>query len=178
MSGNKFIKNPPTVSDLKHLYESKVYQDLLNEYDKRARYKSDTRQEDQMRVIHTLTNTRKRYLILNIPFEEVQSGFEQKKEELLNYCIYRINFFNDMDDGHPDGDFPEGEEPNEEEKSVVIERFGISRFFFLDCFCEFYLLNIGDKERLLHFLKATRMPQAKKFIAQITKLYKQAMKKD
>lgn len=174
----KFIKNPPTVNDLKSLYESETYQNLLKEYDKHAKYKLDTRTGDYMGAINMLANVQKRYLILNIPFEEVRSEFERKKEDLLKYSILKINFFNDKEDDCPDGEFPKGEEPGEDDKSVVIESFAISRFILIDNFCEFYILNIGDKERLLHFLKTTRMPQAKKFAGQITRLYKQAMTKD
>ena len=174
----KFIENPPTVNDLRNLYKSEIYQNLLKEYDKRSKHKLDSRQENEMYVVNQLTSIQKRYLILNIPFKEVLSEFEQKKEELLDFFVYRINFFNDKEDDCPDGEFPKGEELDENDKSVVIEKFGISRASLIDIFCEFYLLNIGNKERLLHYLKTTRMPQAKKHAGQITKLYAQSMRKD
>ena len=142
MIESKFIKNPLTVDDLRNLYKSEIYQNLLHEYDKRSKHKLDSRQENEMSVVNQLTNIQKRYLILNIPFKEVLSEFEQKKEELLDFFVYRINFFNDKEDDCPDGEFPEGEELDEGDKSVVIEKFGVSRTFMIDIFCEFYLLNI------------------------------------
>ena len=172
----KFIKNPPTIEDLMVLYESDVYQTLLDEYSKRARYKLDSRPEDEMSIIKSLANAQRNYLILNIPFEEVLSEFEMRKEDLLKYSIIKINFFNNLDNNCTDGEFPEGEEPDKDDKWEVIETLGICKSFFFNNFCELYLLNTGDKERLLHFLKTIRMPYAKKYAGQITKLYKQIWK--
>jgi hypothetical protein len=169
----KFIKNPPTVENLKSFYESDVYQDLLSEFAKRSKHKLDNREQNTTVLFNKLTRYQNRYLILNIPFEEVLSEFEKNKDDFLNYQIAAITFFNEKVDENPAGEFPKGEEPDEDDKSEVIEVFGIDKTFFIDKFCEFYLLKTGDKERLLHFLKTTRMPFAKKYAGQITKLYNQ-----
>ncbi|MDR3095421.1 MAG: hypothetical protein LBU62_12425 [Bacteroidales bacterium] len=168
-----FIKNPPTVENLKSLYESEMYQNLLAEFDKRSKHKLDTREQNITALYTLLTDFQKGYLILNIPFEEVVLEFEKCKDEFLDYAIARIEFFINEEDDNPDGEFPEGEEPGEEDKSVILETFGVEWSFFINIFCEFYILKTGDKERLLHFLKTTRMPFAKKYAGQITKLYKQ-----
>ena len=171
------IKNLPTVENLKTLYESDVYQNLLSEFDKRSKHKLDNGKEDEAELIDMLALYRERYLILNVPFEEVWLEFEKSKDIFLDYLIATTAFFNQEDDKNSDGEFPKGEEPNEDDKSEVIEVFGIDKTFFIDKFCEFYLLKIDDKERLLHFLKTTRMPFAKKYAGQITKLYKQVIMK-
>ena len=114
-------------------------------------------------------------MILNIPFDEVLLEFEKSKDDFLKYQIAATEFFNEKDNDIPDGEFPKGEEPDEDDKLEVVEVFGIDKTFFVDKFCEFYLLRTGDKERLLHFLKTTRMPFAKKYAGQITKLYKQTI---
>jgi hypothetical protein len=168
----KFIKNPPTVENLKSLYESNMYQDLLNEFVQRSNYKLDNREQNTTILSNKLTRYKSRYLILNIPFEEVLSEFEKNKDEFLNYQIAATTFFNEKKDENPDGEFPKGEEHDEDDESKVIEILGIDKTFFIDKFCEFYLLKTGDKERLLHFLKTTRMPFAKKYAGQIIKLYK------
>ena len=170
----EFIKNPPTVENLKSLYKSDMYQSLLNEFVKRSKHGLDNREQDLTVLSNKLARFQKRYLILNIPFEEVLSEFEKSKVDFLNYQIAAIAFFNENDED-PDGEFPEGEEPDEDDKSELIEVLGIDRAFFIDKFCEFYLLKIGDKERLLHFLKTTKMPFAKKYAGQISKLYKQTL---
>jgi hypothetical protein len=170
----KFIKNPPTVENLKSLYESEMYQNLLNEFAERSEQKLDNREYSNDKINILLNRAQKRYLILNIPFEEVLSEFENSKDEFLNYQITVTDFFTKKEDKNPDGEFPKGEKPEKDDKSEVIEVFGLSKTFLIDKFCEFYLLKIGDNERLLHFLNTTRMPFAKKYTGQITKLYKQA----
>jgi hypothetical protein len=151
----KFIENPLTVDNLKSLYESKMYQSFLTEFNNRSKHKLDTRERDTTAFYNILTRYQKRYLALNIPFEEVVLEFEKCKDEFLNYGIAIIEFFNEDDDDNSNGEFPEGAELGEEDKSVTLETFGIDRLFFLDKFCEFYLLKTGDEERLLYFLKTT-----------------------
>ncbi|MCL2309993.1 MAG: hypothetical protein FWC42_09080 [Proteobacteria bacterium] len=170
----KFITDPPTLENLKSLYQSEMYQNLLKVFSKRSKLKLDNRDYDDATIQILLNYAQRRYMVLNIPFAEVFSEFEKNKSALLAYFIATTEFFNEEDE-NPDGEFPEGEEPGEENKSKVKETFGIARTFFIDKFCEFYLLKTGDKERLLSFLKATRMPFAKKYASQIEKLYQQAL---
>ena len=168
----KFIKYPPTVENLKSLYNSEMYQSLLNEFAKRTKHELDNREQNLTALFNKLTHSRRRYMILNVPFDEVLSEFEKSKDDFLKYQIAATIFFSE-NDKHPDGEFPKGEESDEDDKSEVEEVFGIDKTFLIDKFCEFYLLRTGDKERLLHFLKTTRMPFAKKYAGQITKLYQQ-----
>ncbi len=172
----KFIENPPTVEDLKSLYESEVYQNLLSEFEKRSKHKLDSREKDSTSLCNTLTNIEKRYLILNIPFEEVVSEFEITQDLFLDYHIAATYFFSKENEDDPGGEYPKGEEPDKDDKPKTIEVLGIAKTFLLNRFCEFYLLKTGDRERLLHFLKTTRMPCAKKYADQITMLYKQLLK--
>ncbi len=165
----KFIKNPPTAEDLISLYESDLYNEILTEFGKKIRLADNSYASQMIRQ-----RIQKKYLILNIPFDEVLAEIQSFKDEFLNFCIARARFYEDR---NPDGEFAEGEELEEEEKSVTIKNWGISKTFLFDNFCEFYLLKNGDKERTLHFLKTTRMPYAKKHLSEITKIYKQSLKK-
>ena len=61
----KFIKNPPTVENLKSLYESEMYQNLLKKFDKRAKHNLATREWDTTVFYSILTRYQRRYLILN-----------------------------------------------------------------------------------------------------------------
>lgn len=51
----KFIKNPPTVDNLRSIYESEIYQNLLKEYDKTAKYKLEAK-ESSMGIINILAD--------------------------------------------------------------------------------------------------------------------------
>jgi hypothetical protein len=168
----KFIKNPPTLENLKSLYEGELYQGVLQEFAGLSKHKLDERAGDNMELTTKLNYIVRRYLILNISFEEVLFEFKIFKKDILKFWLAKADFFIETDNEDGDGEFPEGEEPGEDNKSVVLETFGISKTALLDIFCEFYLLKTGDKERLLHYLKTTRMPGAKKYAGQITKLYR------
>ena len=79
----EFIKNPPTVEDMKSLYEGEAYQNLLQEFNKRSKYKLDNRDEDHTVLFGKLTRLQRRFLILNISFEEVMSEFVNNGDALL-----------------------------------------------------------------------------------------------
>ena len=42
----KFIKNPPTVENLKSLYDSEMYQNMLDEFAKRTKHELDNRAQN------------------------------------------------------------------------------------------------------------------------------------
>ena len=169
----RFIKNPPTTENLVTLYENAMYQELLTEFERKSTHKlNETR--DRASLSSQFSHITRRYLILNIPFEEVLAEFEKLKKTVLEFTRLSVDFFSAQDDDTL-GEFPAGEEPGEDDKPVVVKKLGVARTFMLDKFCEAYLLHLGDKERLLHYLKTTRMPGAKKYAGQIAKLYKQAI---
>lgn len=169
----EFIKNPPTLHNLKELYYSELYKTLLLEFERQSIHRLNQRAENEMSLINTLGYTQRRYLILNIPFDEVHEKFKLFQSDLLNYTLLTTDYFIKKKDEFSDGEFPEGEEPGDENKSVVLEVLGISRTFLLDKFCELYLLIEGDEDRLFHYLKTIRIPEAKKYQKEITQLYQQ-----
>lgn len=168
MNTIKYIKNPPTTQDLKSLYQSPMYQELLKEFSHQMKEKI----ADDSEYFHILE---KNFLHLNMPFEEVVKEFEKNKEKILAFTMTSTRFFMENDDC-PDGEFPEWEELGEENASVTEEELGFSSTVLLDKFCEFQLLHLNDKDHLAYYLKATRMPYAKKYQWQITKIYKQIMR--
>ena len=101
--------------------------------------------------------------------EEAAQHFQRLQQKLVPYTIACIHFF--MKQPETDGDFPEGEAQGGESASEAVEYHGIAPTFLLDKFSELYLLEAGSHERLLEYLKVTRMPGAKKYARQIKKLY-------
>lgn len=166
----KYIKNPPTIQDLKSLYHSQMYQELVKEFSHQMKAEI----VDDTKYLHILLDE-KDFLHLNIPFEEIVNEFQENKEKILAFTIASVKFFIENDE-HPDGEFPEWEEWGEENAPTVEEILGFSSTVLLDKFREFYLLKKNDKDHLAYYLKATRMPYAKKYQWQITKIYKQIMK--
>lgn len=167
----KYIKNPPSIDDLKSLYNSDTYQNLIKELDMAGI--NFVQNEVDMRLINMLSHSQKRTIHLNIPFEELEAEFHKNTDELLKFTKAKITIFEKIDDEDIDGEFPEGEELGEENKSEVIEVLGYSKVILLYNIFELYLLKLGDSDRLFNYLKATRMPYAKKYQGQIRKIYKQ-----
>ncbi len=155
-----FIQNPPTVQDLKSLYESEAYQGLLIDFEKYSGHKLVSKEEGEVILMKTLNFIQRLYLVLNIPFEEVTLAFGRLKKDLLVFTTLCVDFFSKLEN-ESDEELSEG------------ESLGVARTFFLDKFCELYLLSAGNEERLLHYLETTRMPHAKEYIELISEFYEQ-----
>lgn len=177
MTSIKYIKNPPTIDELEKLYFSSTYQNLLGEFAKVTKQIFYEGLEDRNALWNILGHTRRSYLILNLTFEQVNFEFERLKGQILLFAIALADFFGKEPNNDLDGEFPNGEEHENEDRPANIEALGIAKTFLLDRFCEFYLLQTGDKELLANFLKLTRMPFAKKYQGQLNKIYKQILKK-
>jgi len=169
----EYIKNPPTADDLIELYESNLYEKLITEFSQKTNVTLVGEFDKQL--IRQVTI--KHYLVLNLPIEKIITELKNSKSKFLNFCVERSNFYTNRTDKNFDGEFSEGEELSEEEKSEIVEEHGTSKSFLLENFCEFYLLKLENNKRLLHFLKATRMPFAKKHLSEISKIYKIAATK-
>jgi hypothetical protein len=152
-----FLINLPTVNKLKSLYESKLYQNLLNEFAKRSNRELDNGEQDTSVLLNKLSYCQRQYLLLDIPFEEVLSVFENSKEQFLDYQIAATAFFTEIEDAN----LPE---VSKIDKTYLIERF-----------CEFYLLKVGDKKRLDFYLSSSKVPHSGQYAEQITKLYEQTI---
>lgn len=165
------MNSTPTIDDLKKIFYSDVYQQTLTDYDKIATHKLDKRKDDATSLYNILGRRERDFKFIGLTTDQVFEHFERTKLELVSYAIACTNFF--IAQPEDDGEFPKGEVQGEENKSVTLKVFGIVRTFLLDKFCELYILETMDKDRLLEYLKITRMPGAKKYAGQITKLYKQ-----
>jgi len=70
---------------------------------------------------------------------------------------------------HLGGEYPPGEEPDEpEDRGVTL---GIMEGAALSFAIEYHFLKNGDDKGLLEYLKASRMPHAKKVLKQFQELY-------
>lgn len=147
----KYIKNPPTLDELKLLYDSEVYQNLIKELETdNIKFVQD---ELDMRLINMLSFCQKNAIQFNIPFAELEADFHKNMKQLIKFTKAKISFFDEIGEKEIDGEIPEGEELGEENKNEVIETLGYFKIILLNDFYEFYLLKLDDKDRLLHYLK-------------------------
>lgn len=94
---------------------------------------------------------------------------EGDKERIMSYVVARLTFSEQLQDD-PDGEFPEGEEPDEGDRSEVIEVLGFTRSVIANTIIEYDLVKNHPKQLTAYF-KRTRIPGAAKFASQIKKLY-------
>jgi len=144
-------ENMTTLEELKSFYESEQYQTLLNEFANRSKRELGSREFDMFRLYFKLSYCQRRYMILDVPFDEVLSVIENNKDTFLDYQIAAAEYFNEQD---------------------------IDTTYLIEKFCEFYLLQAADKNRLLHYLifvKSKISFQHRIYAKQITKLYHQTI---
>ena len=148
---------PPTVKNLKSLYESELYQNILSEFAKRTNCELDDREQDLTILLSNLAYCQRRYHILGIAFEEVLREFEKNRNNFLEYQIAVTAESNEHFD-----DF-----------------LKIDKTYFIERFCEFYLLQTGNFNRLLAYLTVfDKMGNAKnkEYAKRITKIYRDSEK--
>ncbi|MCW3792885.1 hypothetical protein OM416_14940 [Paenibacillus sp. LS1] len=91
------------------------------------------------------------------------------KANIMSYIVARLTFSEHLKDD-PDGEFPEGEEPDEGDRSEVVEVLGFTRSVIANTIIEYDFVKNHPKQLTAYF-KRTRIPGAAKFSSQIKKLY-------
>ncbi|WP_128100942.1 hypothetical protein [Paenibacillus sp. DCT19] len=110
----------------------------------------------------------------SLPTEEecIQWLLEQynnDKDNIMSFVVARITFSEELDDD-PDGEFPEGEELDEVDRSEVVEILGFARSVIASTIIEYDFVKNHPKQ-LTAYYKRTRIPDAAKFSSQIKKVY-------
>jgi len=155
-------KKSITVENLKSLYDSELYQDLLSEFVKRSNIELDN-DDQNSKVLHSkLVHCQRHYHFLNQPFEVVLSAFEKNRDKFLDYQIAATDFFSEKDKNIEFG----------LTKSDLMRIPKTDRIYLLERFCEFYLLQSGNRERLISYLGAIKVLYIGKYAEQITILYR------
>ena len=122
-------KNKPTVAELKSLYESEMYQNLLHEFAKRTNRELDDSEQDESELLNELTILQKHYAILDTPFEEILSEFKRSKDQFLDYVIALKKHYENAI------------------KFPIVSK--IHKTYLLSCFCVFYLAKTAIQKRLV-----------------------------
>lgn len=87
-------------------------------------------------------------------------------EKSLIYSFVKMGLIID----NQEEEFSKGEEPSNDEKMVTINSLGKSITFLIDDLIEYYLLKKSQKE-LENYLKAIRIPNAKKYAQELREVY-------
>ncbi|MGX1827322.1 hypothetical protein ACWIE6_03675 [Paenibacillus taichungensis] len=108
------------------------------------------------------------------PIEEecvqwIMEQIAEDKDKIMSYVAARLTFSEQLDDD-PDGEFPEGEEPDAGDRSKVVEVLGFTRSVIANTIIEYDMVKNHSKQ-LTAYYKRTRIPGAAKFSTKIKKLY-------
>jgi hypothetical protein len=113
--------------------------------------------------------------ILNIDADMLKSAkidaqvlegiLETDLNEVSKYSIVRIGSVKDDDQ-----EYPEGNEPDEDDKDEIIETLPYYKNFLVSFLVEYYFLKNKPSE-LAAYLKAERIPNAKKFEKELKEVY-------
>lgn len=111
----------------------------------------------------------------SVPTEEeciqwLMERYTEEKNVIMSYVVARLTFSEQLNDDDPDGDFAEGEELDEGDRSEVIEVLGFTRSVIANTIIEYDFVKNHPKQLTAYF-KRTRIPGAAKFSGQIKKLY-------
>ena len=91
----------------------------------------------------------------------------ESSKQIISYSVAKINLFSDDDES--DGEYPPGEEPEPDDRSKTVSAITYSQGVLLGNTIE-YILGTDSPEKLLTYLKLSRIPHAKKYASQILRL--------
>jgi hypothetical protein len=101
-----------------------------------------------------------------IDIEDLISILTNKMDLVRQYSLSKFQALSDDED---EEEYPDGTEPSDDEKSKTLSVGKYSQGFLLTNLIE-YALAMSGRERLLEYIKLSRIPHAKKYADQIMKL--------
>lgn len=99
-----------------------------------------------------------------IEFGEILRAFSESGEQIISYSVAKFDFYSGDDES--DGEYPPGEEPGPHDRSKTVSASTYSQGFLLANTIE-YILGTDSRERLLEYLRLSRIPHAKKYADQV-----------
>ncbi|WP_438284278.1 hypothetical protein [Pseudomonas alabamensis] len=98
---------------------------------------------------------------------DISRTLGENGQQIISYSIAKLNLMSSDDENN--GEHPPGEEPESHDRSKTISASTYSQGFLLTNTIE-YLLGTDSPEKLLAYLKLSRIPHAKKYAGQILEL--------
>lgn len=100
--------------------------------------------------------------------ENLANLLKLDSDKFLNYSLLHFNKFSAQ--VNEDGEYPDGEELDDDEKPKTIKVLPYYKDFLVTALVEYYLLKNSPVE-LLKYLKATRIPNAKQHEKDLKEIY-------
>lgn len=103
-----------------------------------------------------------------VSFSELISIINSKEEvnSFINYVSKKLVKY----DGCDEQEYPEGEEPDEDEKDIVISEDGFSKTFLAFHLIEYCVLK-NNRDYIDEYVKLIKIPNAKKYAKELKEIY-------
>ncbi|AWL78029.1 hypothetical protein DKB58_03210 [Capnocytophaga canimorsus] len=144
----------------KQIINSSQYQSLVDDIQKRIKLKILNEYRDTV-----ASRDEQKMKLANLSGEKAMKLLETDKENFSKFALCKMQKF---ENAKIDEEYPIGEEPEQEDDNEMI--LGYSKSFLLLYLIEYYLLKTNPSE-LETYLKATRIPYAKKYEKELKKIY-------
>lgn len=150
------------MSKIFNFFDSNEYRDVTG----------NIAQKLKIKIIERRNSNKEKSIIENVEksklnLEDINKIFIQNRNEIEEFSISKIKFFEKIDDKQ---EFPKGEELGEENKEEVLEILGYSEEFLINNIIEYIIIK-SYLDYLEEYLKLRRIPQAKKYAKQLKKIY-------
>lgn len=144
----------------KQIISSSQYQNLIDTIQKRIRLKILNEYRDTV-----ATRDEQKMKLANLSSDEALKLLEDDKSIFSGFVLLKLQKF---ENAKIDEEYPEGEEPEQEDDNETV--LGYSKSFLLLYLIEYFLLKTNPSE-LEPYLKATRIPNAKKYEKELKEIY-------
>ena len=154
---------------------SVIYQDALKEIKDKVHiefldFESENKETQLRQVLLIEEKLRKAELSMSFVSDYIQNNLKS----IIAYSIQKIRFYETNSDKASYGEYPKGEELDEDEKPVTVKVLGYNPFTLIMYGVEYFFLN-EHPDRLLEYIKKLRIPGASKYKKEITTIYKEAI---
>jgi hypothetical protein len=147
---------------IKEFIESELYNDLINQIKVVAKVEVQSSYPEMI-----LSFDKENLDFAKISVDDLELLLSSDKEKIIEYVKVKLVKYLNVE---MEQEYPKGEEPDEDDKDVILK---ISPFYknFLNIYLiEYYLLKNRPTELEAYF-KATRIPGAKKYEKELKEIY-------
>ena len=122
--------------------------------------------EDDIPLV-LMDSDRKKIAAAEVDRENLKNIMTSDSERITNYIVRKIEKYSGITS---DQEYSPGQEPNEDEEDELVSLGNFPKNFLVGHLLEYYLLK-KNREKLPAYLKATKMPQAKKYLSEISEIF-------
>jgi hypothetical protein len=144
----------------KNIISSSKYQDLIDSIKKRTKIKILSEYRDT-----TATRDEQKMKFAHLSSDDALKLLENDKDIFSEFVLLKMQKF---ENAKIDEEYPVGEKPEQENDNEII--LGYSKSFLLLYLIEYFLLKTNSSG-LEPYLKATRIPNAKKYEKELKEIY-------